>query len=147
VPGNPGVVGQGVTLLNGGLAVSSTNPLPVTGPGGYNPPYGAAAEQRNLFALTANGETAVIPGVAGKQIYVTGYNFSLTNASDVYFGQSTAGAQLSARGFGVLAGDEIPGQGETFLFAAAPGVGVSIYVTAGLAAATPGSVQIRFRVA
>ena len=137
---NNGVPGLGVTLLNGGAEISPTNPLPVAGTTPNPFPVAVGAQQERVLTGLAAGANALAAAVPGKQIFVTGYNFSLPAADTVSF--RSAATIISAQGVGVVGGNEAAGS-EAYLFRTAAGAALNF--NAGLAAAT-GSVQVRYRV-
>lgn len=136
--GTPGVA---VTPLHNGAAVSATNPLPVTGGAAPNPfPVPVGAQQELVLTGLAAGANALVAAVPGKQIFVTGYNFSLPVADTASF--RSGATIISAQGVNVVGGNEAAGS-EVYLFRTAAGAALNFNVV--LAAAT-GSVQVRYRV-
>ena len=144
--GFPGVPGLGVTPLVSGLAVSTSNPLPISGGGGV--PFPVTVGAQLVFtapivnALAGTNGNVLIAPTAGKSIYVTSYIFSLTTAANAYFCQDT-GEIVSAQGVGVIAGNESAGSNEAYLFATAAGKGLNLALSAAQALA---GVQVRYRV-
>lgn len=134
---NDGVPGIGVTPLVNGLPVGPSNPLPV-GPGGF--PAAVNAQQQVVVVGLAVGSNAIVPAVAGKRIFVTGYNFSIGAAATCAF--TSNATIISAQGVGVVGGAENVG-GEPYLFNTAAGEALNFSSTV---AAAAGSVQVRYRV-
>jgi hypothetical protein len=137
---NNGVPGEGVTPLVGGLPVTQSNPLPVSSGGGF--PAAVGGQLQTVFTGFAAGDNTIVAAVAGKRIFVTGYNFSYPAGSADSMFKSGALTQISARGMNVLGGAEAIG-GEPYLFNTAAGEALVFNISA---AKATGNVQVRYRV-
>jgi hypothetical protein len=129
--------GEGVWVLN--IPAAGGGSIPVS-PGGAPAGFYTSLQQEALVAIAAAGDTAVIAGVAGKVIYVTGYNVTATSAANIEF-KTSSGAAISAQGIGVLSGNEAAGGPEPFLFRTVAGDGLTVNFSAG----NPGTCQVRYR--